>query len=62
MDNHKEVESALEAFKACNLKNPDTDDSQDSEQEELFTKHYLEALGQHNEEVGSQDVVEAGSS
>lgn len=45
MDNHKEVESALEAFKACNLKNPDTDDSQDSEQEELFTKHYLEALG-----------------
>ena len=32
------------AFDECNMMNPDSDDSQDEEEEELFTQEYFQQM------------------
>lgn len=38
------VTAIREAFEECNMLNPDTDDSQDEDEEELFTKEYFDQI------------------
>eukprot|EP00347_Sterkiella_histriomuscorum_P023227 403335462 len=49
-DEDDEVTMIRKAFEECNMLNPDSDDSQDEEQEELFTKEYFERMEQEQQQ------------